>query len=108
MRNVLALFLCGVSLAQAPLVSTTITFRCLWWSDQQKNGLNPNHPPPKTTEVTIKRWEYSDPIEVPHPDVLDVVVEVKNISSESLKDVVVEVATNWRVGSMKAEQSAIW
>jgi hypothetical protein len=92
----------------APHVSTAITFRCLWWSDEQKNGLNPNAPPPKTTEVILKKWEYSDPIEVPHPDVVDVVVEIRNDSDLPAADLTVDVATRWRIGPLRNEDQATW
>ena len=39
-------------------------------------GLNPNKPPPKETVVRIEKWEYSDPIAVPHPDNVSLIVNV--------------------------------
>ncbi|MGH9769804.1 MAG: alpha/beta hydrolase [Blastocatellia bacterium] len=78
--------------ASAPNVTATVSFRCLWWSEEQMKGLNPNSPPPKTTEVTIKRWEYLDPIGAPHPDVVDVVVDLRNQTDAPANNPVVYVS----------------
>jgi hypothetical protein len=101
------------SLAQSPVVSNpkisgAISFRCLWWSDEQKNGLNPNSPPPKTTEIAIEKWEYSDPIEVPHPDVVDLVVDLRNDSNELAQNLTVIFSVRWQVGPLKNKSRAIW
>ena len=69
--------------------------------------MNPNAPPPKTTEVTIQRWEYSDPVAVPHPDVLDAVLEVKN-ESDAAESVSLEWTTAWQVGPLKDRSKAAW
>jgi hypothetical protein len=99
--------------AQSPVVSNpkisgAITFRCLWWSDEQKNGLNPNSPPPKTTEVIIDKWEYSDPIEVPHPDVVDLVVDLRNDSNEPAQNLTVNLSVRWQVGPLRNKSRAVW
>ncbi len=74
---VLAAFIAGLAgCAPQPQVHETLRFECLWWSPQQIATLDPNRPPPKTTRVTISRWEYSDPIGVPHPATVDVVLHV--------------------------------
>jgi hypothetical protein len=51
-------------------------YECLWWSEAQMEGLNPNHPPPKETVVKIAKWEYSDPVAVPHPDSVTLVARI--------------------------------
>lgn len=91
-----------------PKVSAAVTFRCLWWSDLQKNGLNPNSPPPKNTEVTISKWEYTDPIEVPHPDVVDVVVDLRNQLDSPAENLVVDISARWKTGPQRNKARAVW
>jgi hypothetical protein len=91
-----------------PKVSATVSFRCLWWSEEQMNGLNPNSPPPKNTEVRIEKWEYSDPIGVPHPDVVDVVVELRNEGEVKAGNLVVDVSAFWMTGPQKSKARARW
>jgi hypothetical protein len=79
----------------APRVSGTISFRGLWWSEEQKTGLNANSPPPKQTEVAIEKWEYSDPVEVPHPDVVDVVFDFRNETTAELKGLTIRFSARW-------------
>jgi hypothetical protein len=94
--------------ASAPNVMAAVTFRCLWWSEEQMKGLNPNSPPPKATEVTIKRWEYSDPIGAPHPDVVDVVVDLRNRTDAPANNLVVYVSALWQIGPQKNKARAVW
>src|SRR5215472_4906630 len=61
----------------AASLQADVSFTCLWWSEAQMEGLNPNSPPPKNTEVKLAKWEYSDPVGVPHPDTIDVVVTLR-------------------------------
>ncbi len=63
--------------AHADELQARAYFECNWWSAEQMIGMNPNRPPPKTTRTRLKKWEYSDPIGVPHPDKADLVVEVE-------------------------------
>ncbi|OGF14275.1 MAG: hypothetical protein A2W00_03860 [Candidatus Eisenbacteria bacterium RBG_16_71_46] len=70
-------------------------------------GLNPNAPPPKNTEVTLQRWEYTDPIAVPHPDTLEAVLELKN-GSEAGAEAEVEWVLRWRVGPINDSTQAEW
>jgi len=91
-----------------PTLAAQVTFRCLWWSESQMVGLNPNSPPPKGTEVVIRKWEYSDPVGVPHPDTVDVVVELENKGSSPAAGVTVVVTRQWLVGSKKSRASAKW
>lgn len=90
-----------------PEISTRVSFRCLWWSAEQMIGLNPNAPPPKTMDVPIQKWEYSDPIGVPHPDVVDLVIEVRNESAVAA-DLVAEAKARWRIGPFSDEGRAEW
>src|ERR1035438_1215330 len=65
-----------------PELAVEVSFSCLWWSEAQMEGLNPNAPPPKETETKLTKWEYSDPIGVPHPDVFDIAVALNNKGKE--------------------------
>jgi hypothetical protein len=47
-------------------------------------GITPNAPPPKGTEVKLTKWEYSDPVGVPHPDTVDVLFTLSSDDSEAL------------------------
>ena len=94
--------------ATRPDLSTEVSYRALWWSLEQMNGMNPNAPPPKTTEVQLGKWEYSDPIGVPHPDVVDVTVVVENHSNQPAINVVIAVGSRWSVGPMKDKVKAAW
>lgn len=87
---------------------TEISFWCLWWSESQMEGLNPNSPPPKTTEVKLSKWEYSDPIGVPHPDTIDVAVTVENPSNETVSNLEVEIRLQWKTGPQRKESAATW
>src|SRR5262245_8658291 len=72
--------------AAPPALRADVAFACLWWSEAQMEGLNPNAPPPKRTEVRITKWEYSDPVGVPHPDVVDVVVILANGGNQGVSN----------------------
>ena len=85
-----------------------VSFSCLWWSEAQMEGLNPNSPPPKATETKLTKWEYSDPIGVPHPDVLDVVVTLNNRGRETLTGLEVEIAGELMTGPLGAKASGGW
>jgi hypothetical protein len=89
-------------------LKAAVTFRCLWWSENQMDGLNPNSPPPKTTEVVLKKWEYSDPIGVPHPDVVDVVVELGNDTDKELNGLTATISTRWLIGPQTNKAKAKW
>ena len=91
-----------------PPLAVSATYRCLWWSEAQMENFDPNSPPPKKTEVVIKKWEYSDPVGMPHPDVVDLVVEVKNDGRSTASHVVAEISGQWRVGPLASERKASW
>jgi hypothetical protein len=92
----------------APAVRADVAFTCLWWSEAQMEGLNPNAPPPKNTEVKLTKWEYSDPVGVPHPDTVDVVVTLANSGGQALSNLEVEVAVEWKDGPLRNAASAAW
>ena len=71
-------------------------------------GLNPNAPPPKNTETRIDKWEYSDPIGVPHPDSIVVVVSLKNAAQQPASDVTVEIAHRWQKGPLTGKGHRAW
>lgn len=89
-------------------ISSSVDFRCLWWSPEQMNGLDPDAPPPKATEVILQKWEYSDPVGVPHPDLLDVVVTVTNDSDIAVTNVAINVSVAWKIGNFKDERRSDW
>lgn len=99
---------CGRAEPAPPTVSAAVTFRCLWWSQEQMESINPNAPPPKTTEVTLHAWEYTDPIGVPHPDTVDVVVELSADGGEPISGVVATVEAAWLIGAPSSAESARW
>lgn len=103
MKRLSALLLVFAAVAPAQ-VTADLSFRCLWWSEAQMNGLNPNNPPPKTHEVTIKKWEYSDPIGVPHPDTVDLVAAIRNAP----KGATAEVLVRWKQGPIERANRAVW
>jgi hypothetical protein len=105
----------GVS--AAPLASSAtppsplraeVGFTCLWWSEAQMEGLDPNAPPPRNTEVKLTKWEYSDPVGVPHPDVIDVVITLATAGSAALSNLAVEVAGQWKTGPLRAAGRSAW
>jgi hypothetical protein len=71
-------------------------------------GLNPNSPPPKMTEVKLQKWEYTDPVGVPHPDKVDVVVVLTNEGATAAKDVTASIDGQWHIGPIKSESAAGW
>lgn len=95
--------------SQAANLSAEVTFHCLWWSDDQMEGFDPNSPPPQTTDVTIQKWEYSDPVGVPHPDTVDVVIKLTNTGTSPITDVVAVLNGQWRTGPLnKSGAQAAW
>ncbi|HRD48051.1 MAG TPA: hypothetical protein PLD30_17015 [Candidatus Competibacteraceae bacterium] len=102
------LLACAYAEQLPPPLAANITFRCLWWSEAQMEAFNPNSPPPKTTEVTIHKWEYTDPVGVPHPDSVDVVVVLTNEGTAPLTGVVAVIAGQWHISPMKSRAKAVW
>jgi hypothetical protein len=94
--------------AADPALHADLSFACKWWSAAQMEGLNPNAPPPKNTEVKIKKWEYSDPIGVPHPDVIEAVLALKNSGSEEITALEIEITGQWQIGPLKTPARALW
>ena len=66
------------------------------------------HHHPKTRRFGLTKWEYSDPIGVPHPDVVDVAVTLKNNGTETVSNLEVEVARQWRTGPLSDAERATW
>lgn len=93
---------------QPPKLAATIEFRCLWWSAEQQSNFNPNQPPPKTTEVVIDRWEYTDPVGVPHPDTVSVHVFVRNHADVATGPVRVRTEVRWKTGPQSNPKAAQW
>lgn len=91
-----------------PQISVSSQFECLWWNERQMEGMDPNNPPPKETRVELKRWEYTDPVGVPHPDTADVTVKVRNDSDRAIPDILVTVAIQWSEGAVRSKASAKW
>jgi len=65
-------------------------YECYWWSQSQMVGLDPNNPPPKETRTRIERWEYSDPIGVPSPDEVILVIRFGQSRADAIS-----VRTSW-------------
>jgi hypothetical protein len=72
------------------------------------NGMDPNNPPPKQTRITLKQWEYSDPIGVPHPDSVDVAIDIKNNTDAALDRAVLEVDVQWLEGPLRRKSASVW
>jgi len=114
--SVLILIVCAITIAcsnaAAPAksvkLSAHVSFLCKWWSEDQMNGLDPNNPPPKNSEVAIEKWDYSDPVGTPHPDVVDLVVDVRNDSDIPASAVVIEIEGQWKTGPFAQEKLAKW
>lgn len=84
-----------------------LEFVCVWWSESQMNGLDPDNPPPKRTSVSLDRWEYTDPVGVPHPDTFDVVATV-TADPHSGGAVRLAAAQRWLIGPIGDRDRATW
>lgn len=109
---VLVALLAACSGREAPSVpedaiALAAEFQARWWSPAQMEGLDPDDPPPKETVVVLQRWEYSDPIGVPNPDTVDLVVTVANPGRAPL-DLVLRATRRWREGSLEDEGDSAW
>ena len=82
-------------------------FHTLWWSTEQMENIDLDKPPEKTTDVVIDKWEYSDPVGVPHPDSVDLLV---NLTVNDAKVAQVYLAANqrWKIGSIASSKTAQW
>lgn len=94
--------------AEGPALAAKVEFRCLWWSPEQQRNFNPNQPPPRTTEVTIDRWEYTDPVGVPHPDVVTVHASVRNNGNAATGAIRVKAEIRWKAGPQGNPKAAQW
>jgi hypothetical protein len=98
----------GVPKAAPAQFSISAQFDCLWWNESQMDGMDPNHPPPKNTRVKLKRWEYTDPVGVPHPEIVDVAVQIRNDSGRDEMAILPEVDVQWSEGALSNKASAKW
>ena len=106
----LSLVLVGCSREKSvqPEVTVAGTFEAMWWSPQQMENLDPNNPPPKSTRVTLSKWEYSDPVGVPHPDTVDFVATIRNAQGKDEVRITPRVQVQWMEGSIKDRGTASW
>lgn len=80
--------------AAPPPLTIRAHYECLWWSDSQMEGLRADSPLPKTTRVKLERWEYSDPVGVPNPDEVILVVTLIAPAPRGLQ---LAARTSWRI-----------
>jgi hypothetical protein len=71
-------------------------------------GMDPNNPPPKETRVELRQWEYTDPIGKPHPNVIEVAVQIRNDSGREVDAIIPEVEIQWLEGALSKKASADW
>lgn len=91
-----------------PTLRADVAFTAVWWSEAQMKGLNPNAPPPKSSMVKLTKWEYSDPVGVPHPDTVNVVVMLVNNEGQPLSNLEVELTGEWKSGPLRDGSTAAW
>lgn len=94
--------------AAAQDLSAQAEFHTLWWSKEQMAHFDPNKPPPKQTDVVIDRWEYSDPVGVPHPDDITAHVRIRNKGEKPSTPVTVTVQVRWKDGTQRSSKTAVW
>lgn len=70
-------------------------------------GLNLNAPPSKSTPVTLEKWEYSDPIGVPHPDTVDVFAKLTPKGGK-LPEGEFSSEVRWKIGPIVRKAEAKW
>lgn len=92
----------------APEITVAGTFEAMWWSTQQMENIDPNNPPPKGTRVMLTKWEYSDPVGVPHPDTVDFVATIRNAQGRAPITINPKVQVQWMEGSIKDRGTAAW
>ena len=97
-----------VSDSPMPTIEVRLVFRALWWSESQMDALDVNNPPDKDTEVFLERWEYSDPIGIPHPDRVDVLAIVNPGTISGGHEIDLHGTARWRVGPRADESAASW
>jgi hypothetical protein len=96
------------AVAERPALSAALDFRCLWWSEAQMEGMDPNAPPAKSTEVAIDRWEYTDPIGVPHPEAIDLLALLQNEGPGPVAGLRATLSLSWKVGPLGSPDAAAW
>jgi hypothetical protein len=90
------------SLAAAP-IAIEAHYECFWWAPEQMVDFDPSHPPPKTTRIRLDHWEYSDPVGVPHPDTVILVVTLRSATS---RDLALSVRTRFLTGAWTKSTTA--
>lgn len=83
-----------------------VEFHSMWWSESQMEGLDPDNPPAKRTEVVLQAWEYTDPIGVPNPDTVDIVATLHGVPEDT--PVAMAARTRWKIGPLEDEKGAEW
>lgn len=76
-------------------------FECLWWAESQMEGLRSDSPLPKTTRVRLEKWEYSDPVGVPNPDEI---ILVLTLLSPTARTVQIAPRLSWHLRDWQAGQ----
>lgn len=89
-------------------VSSRIAFQCLWWSPEQMEGFDPNNPPPQLTPTPLSKWEYSDPVGVPHPDLVDALIEIESSGPAASIRASAVLSEQWLIGVRDAKEQAQW
>ncbi len=97
----------GQSPSAAGPTDVKLKFQCKWWAPEQMEGMDPNSPPAKETPTVITKWEYSDPVGVPHPDEVDLIAETDN-SSAAIEGAYAVVERRWKVGPLNNQKKAKW
>ena len=108
--STIAAIVSGISCAprQTRPLSVSAKFDCLWWSEDEMQRLDPNSPPPMTARVELKRWESSDPVGTPHPETIDLAVDIRNDSSNPTLDLAPSASIQWLRGPIADRNSARW
>jgi len=87
-------------------VEVEIKFIANWWTVEQMEDLDPDDPPIKKDRIDLQKWDPSDPVGTPHPDIIDVTVSIQNLVSEySTK---VHANYRWLVGPISKKSDAQW
>jgi len=79
-------------------------FGANWWTTDQMEDLDPDNPPPKADNIKLEVWDPSDPVGTPHPDVIDVVINIQNYTLES--SIRLKAESRWLIGDFYGDQSS--
>lgn len=92
---------------QSNKLSINTVFHASWWSPVQMENMDLDNPPTKNTDVIIDKWEYSDPVGVPHPDAVELAIELTTTDA-GIDKVYVVAIQRWKIGSITKQASAQW